>query len=119
MNFKFMISLPYIIKGKRILLLHYLLNEPNDTLLSKMLYDQIENPIKNDWFSVANENLIELGLDHHSINDIKKMKKNKFKSLVRSACQDVSFRDLKNEIWDKNSNVLFCMLRFPLWRPNH
>ena len=71
-----------------------------------MLYDQIENPIKNDWFSVANENLIELGLDHHSINDIRKMKKNKFKSLVRSACQNVSFRELKNEIRDKNLKKL-------------
>ena len=66
-----------------------------------MLQDQVQNPIKNDWFSVAKENLIELGLDHYSLNDIQKMKKNKFKTLVRSACQDISFRDLKNEIREK------------------
>ena len=55
---------------------------------------------------MAKENLIELGLDHYSLNDIQKMKKNKFKTLVRSACQDTSFRDLKSEIREKNLTKL-------------
>ena len=58
------IPVSIIIKGRRILYLHYLIIQPKNTLISQMLYDQIQNPIKNDWFSVVIENIDELGLDH-------------------------------------------------------
>ena len=67
-----------------------------------MFYDQVQKPIKNYWFSVVKENLSELGLDCYSLNDIKIMKKYKFKNLVRSSCQDVAFRELKNKTKEKN-----------------
>ena len=59
-----------------------------------MIYDQIHNPIKNDWFSVVSQNLIELGMDHYSLKDIKEMKKYKVKNLVKAACQDTAFKEL-------------------------
>ena len=76
--------------------------QPENSLLSKMFYDQVQKPIKNYWFSVVKENLSELGLDCYSLNDIKIMKKYKFKNLVRSSCQDVAFRELKNKTKEKN-----------------
>ena len=91
-----------VIKGRHLLFLHYLLNQPENSLLSKLLYDQIENPMTNDWFSVTKENLSELGLDHYSLQDIKNMKKNTFKKLIKTACEDVAFMDLKNEIAERN-----------------
>ena len=96
------VPVQYIIKGKCLLYLHYLLNQPENSLLSKMFYDQVQKPIKNDWFWVVKENLSELGLDCYSLNDIKIMKKYKFKNLVRSSCQDVAFRELKNKTKEKN-----------------
>ena len=96
------VTVQYIIKGKCLLYLHYLLNQPENSLLSKMFYDQVQKPIKNYWFSVVKENLSELGLDRYSPNDIKIMKKYKFKNLVRSSYQDVVFRELKNKTKEKN-----------------
>ena len=69
------VPVQYIIKGKCLLYLHYLLNQPENSLLSKMFYDQVQKPTKNDWFSVVKENLSELGLDCYSLNDMKIMKK--------------------------------------------
>ena len=96
------IPVSYIIKGRCILYLHYLLNQPQHSLLSQLIHDQIQDPIKNDWFSAAKENLSELGLDHYSLEDIKEMKKETFKKLVKSACQDVAFKELKEDIIKRN-----------------
>ena len=71
-----------------------------------MLNDQIENPIRNDWFSTAKENLCELGLDHYSLSDIKSMGKHKFKKLVKTACEDVAFKELTQEIQIRNLKKL-------------
>ena len=92
------IPVSIIIKGRRILYLHYLINQQKNTLISQMLNDQIQNPIKNDLFSVVKENIDELGLDHYSLEDIKVMKKETLKKLVKSACEDVAFKQLKEEI---------------------
>ena len=70
-----LIPISFIIKGRRILFLHYFLNQSEDTLINKILRDQMENPIKNDWFSLTITSSEELGLDHYSIEDIKCMKK--------------------------------------------
>ena len=94
------------IKGKRLLFLYYLLNQEKNTLLSKILYDQINNPIPNDWVSIASENLSELGLDHYSFKDIKEMKKSKFKSLVKEACKDFALNYLNKEIEKRNLKKL-------------
>ena len=59
--------------------LHYLLNQDKTMLLSQMIYEQINNPIKNDWLSLAKQYLIDLGLNHYSLEDIKIMKKFKIK----------------------------------------
>ena len=57
------VPVQYIIKGKCLLYLHYLLNEPENSLLSKMFYVQVQKPIKNDLFSVVLENLSECDLE--------------------------------------------------------
>ena len=67
-----------------------------------MIYNQIKNPIKNDWFSETNLNLQELGLSHYSIEDIKNFKKEKFKNIVKDACKDAAFKDLTKEIETRN-----------------
>ena len=67
-----------------------------------MLYDQIESPIKNDWLSETKNNLQELGLDHYSLEDIKKIKLGKYKKLVKDACKDKAFMNFTNEIKTKN-----------------
>ena len=91
-----------LIKGKRILFLHYLLNQDKNTLLSKMLHDQIDDPVENDWVSVTIENLKELGLDHYTFSDIKEMKKSRMKYLVKEACQDAALKYLTKEIEERN-----------------
>ena len=52
----------------------------------KMLEAQISNPVTNDFNETANEILKEFGITL-SMNDIKTMKKNVFKSIVKQKMQ--------------------------------
>ena len=51
--------------------LYYLLNRDKNELISKVLYAQKEDPVKNDWFSTVTEDLKEFGLDYLDMENIK------------------------------------------------
>ena len=68
--------------------LHYLLNRDQTELVSKILNAQINNPTKNDWHSTVVKDLQELGLDYLDLEEIKNMKKDSFKKLVKEKCDD-------------------------------
>ena len=46
------VPVQYIIKGKCLLYPNYLLNQPENSLLSKMFYDQVQNPLKITGFEL-------------------------------------------------------------------
>ena len=62
--------------------LHYILQQPEGSLLSRMYEAQVQNPTKGDWASevVKIVKSYELNL---SIHQIKHMKESKFKSLTK------------------------------------
>ena len=62
----------------------------------KMLEAQISNPVKNDFNETANEILKEFGITL-SMNDIKTMKKNVFKSIVKQKCTEAAYEYLVNK----------------------
>ena len=74
--------------------LHYLLNRDENELISKVLYYKKEDPIKKDWFSTVINDLKDFGLDFMNLEDIKEMKKDNFKKVVKEKCKETSLKYL-------------------------
>ena len=77
----------FILKRKRLIFLHHILNCDDNRLISQVFWAQERNPVKNDWVTTAKENLIELGLGYLSLQQIKNMKKEAFRGLIKIKCK--------------------------------
>ena len=62
----------------------------------KMLEAQIAKPVRNDFNDTANTILNEFGIKQ-SMNGIKTMKKNVFKSIVKQKCTEAAYEYLVNK----------------------
>ena len=80
------IPIRFIIKNRRLMFLHYLLQQDVDSLLSKFFVAQCENPSKGDWWFDAKKDLLDLHLEM-SLEEIKRMSKNSFKTKVKLAIE--------------------------------
>ena len=92
--------------------LHYLVNRPKTDLISQVLHAQKEEPIKNDWYSSVMKDLEDFGLDYLDLEDIRCMKKDPFKKLVKEKCQDIALKYLleDNEGKSKLKNLKYYQL---------
>ena len=90
------IPVRFLIKEKRILFLHYILNCERTELVSQVLWAQILKPVKNDWCNVVEEDLQQVGLGSLTIEDFQTFSKNKMKKLVKEAVKDSAFKYLMN-----------------------
>ena len=54
--------LRYIVMSRRLMFLHYILNEEKNSLIYKFLQAQIKKPVKDDWILTVMENLEELDI---------------------------------------------------------
>ena len=88
------IPIKFMIKAKRLMFLHYLLSRDENELISQVLYAQIEEPVKNDWFSTVMNDLENFGLDYLYLEDIKNMKKEQFKRLINEKCKESAVKYL-------------------------
>ena len=50
----------YVIKSRRLMFLHYILNQNEESLMKKFFNGQIENSTKTDWTSQIKKDLTEL-----------------------------------------------------------
>ena len=62
-----------------------------------MFWAQENNPVKNDWVNQVKEDLKTFELEYLSFNNIKHMKKEQFKGLVKMKCKKVAFTELTKE----------------------
>ena len=76
-----MIPISFIIKGRKLLFLHHILQQREESLLYRFFIAQMNFPRHNDWVSSVLEDLIELEISLE-IEDIKVMPKQKFKDYV-------------------------------------
>ena len=90
------IPVKFIIQARRIMYLHYLLNLHKEDLLFKVFEAQTDDPIKNDWCQTVAEDLIELRVEMNH-EEIKKMPKEVFKSIIKKKCKEAALDYLKNE----------------------
>ena len=85
-----------IIQKRRILFLHYILNESQDSLMYRFLQCQLLNRKKRDWITQALTDIQDLKLDL-KLEDVKTMKKSKLKKMLNFAVKEKAFIELENK----------------------
>ena len=96
-----------IIRKRRILFLHYIVNESESSFLKKFLIEQIQTQKSKDWSYQVLKDIDQLGLDL-TVESIKNMKKTRLKIMVNQAIKEKTFADLekKKESHSKVKNII-------------
>ena len=94
----------FVVKIRRLMFLHYLLNESESSLLNQALLHQMKNPSKNDWINqVKNDfKVLEISLD---ANEIKELSEDGFRNFVKEKSDEKALEYL-NKLKAKHSKVL-------------
>ena len=87
------IPLRHIIMKRRIMFLHYILNQDPDSILYRFLMTQMQGRKKKDWIVQVLKDLKELQMDE-DLENIKLIKKVKFKNIVDKKIKQKVFEDL-------------------------
>lgn len=90
-----LIPIAYLIKMRKQMFFHHILQQNEDSLLFCFFMAQLKNPTKGDWVTSVMEEMdeLELGLQ---LNDIKSMTKNSFRKIVKEKVQQKALEYLLN-----------------------
>ena len=85
----------FIIMSRRLMFLHYILNEEDNSLIKQVLQEQIKDPVKNDWILTVREDLeeLEIGVD---FKDIEELSKDSFKRFIDKKIEEKVLKYLNN-----------------------
>ena len=83
------VPVKYILKGRRLMYLWTILQKSEKELVRKVYNTQKLFPVKNDWVIQIQDDLIQCKIDM-SDEEISKMKKSKFKKIVKLSIQQLS-----------------------------
>ena len=86
----------YIIKSRRMMFLHYILNQKENSLIFKFFKAQLENPVKGDWCEMVNLDLREINLQL-SMDEIRGLSIESFRKQVKKAIDKAAFKWLIEE----------------------
>ena len=81
------IPIRFLVAFKRVMFLHYILNQDKDSLIYRILEAQVRNPSKNDWSETVKQDLEELGIEN-TFTQIKSLQQDKFRSVVSKAIEE-------------------------------
>ena len=93
----------YIVMGRRVMYLHYLVNLKKEEMLHQFFIAQWENPAKNDWTETVKKDLECLGIKC-DLKEIQKKKKEQFREMVKRSIKSVAFNYLM-ELKRKHSKM--------------
>ena len=93
----------------RLLYLKEIIIQEEDSMIFRMLQIQFKQPKNGDWASTCLKNLNELGIEM-SLEEIKIMKKSKFKSILDEKLSVVAFNYLKRKQGSKGKEIQFSEL---------
>ena len=82
------IPIRFVMKGRRLNFLKYLLNKSSETLVSQVPVAQLTNPTRNDWGQTIKHDLEEIGLN---IDAVKIMTKKYLRTFVRNKTEAMAF----------------------------
>ena len=91
-----LVPISYIIKERRLLFMHHILRQKEDSLVFRFFMAQLNSPTNNDWVSTVLEDLEMLDFQLE-IGDIKEMKKGQFKAIVKEKVKSGAFQYLLNK----------------------
>ena len=98
------VPLRYLIKKRRILFLHYILQENPNSMIHRFLMTQIRTRKKKDWIVQVFSDLKELEIEE-DLDIIRKMKKLKLRNILNQKIKEKAFNDLKLQK-EKHSKVI-------------
>ena len=81
----------FILTTRRLIFLHYILQENEESLLFSFLLAQMEDPKDGDWWLTVKNEIEELKLDV-TLSKIKQMSKNTFKKKVKTSVSREAFK---------------------------
>jgi len=102
------LPLTFIVMKRRVMFLHYLLQQKEETLLFKCFEAQWSDKLPGDWAGKVEEDLRQMGLKL-TLQQIKSMSKHKFKELIKSKIENLALKYLLKE---KNKQSKCCSIKF-------
>ena len=96
--------LRFIIMSRRLMFYHYILNEDEDSLISKFYHSQAKQPIKGDWSTTVMDDLEALDIVL-TAEQIKMSSQNQFRTLVNNSVEKKALEYLNKEK-ERKSKVL-------------
>ena len=94
----------------RLLYLKYILNQNQDSMLSKFFKIQMKSPSKGDWVSMCLDNLKDLQIES-SFEDIEKMSCTQFKNLLKEKVKSAAFIYLIEKQLSKGGEIEYTELK--------
>ena len=104
-----------ILKTRRILYLHYLLNRPRTEMLAQVFWAQWHEPYKGDWVTLVRQDLVDLGLTTNP-ESLSRYSKQTLGLLVKDKARSYAFKTLL-EVKSKHSKMRF--LNYSEFKPQN
>ena len=96
----------FAIMKSRLLFLKYILDENDESLINKFVKLQLQQPTRGDWLSTCIENITFLNVKA-DLDDIRRMKKNQFKSLINEKIRISAFKYLLDKRGSKGKEIKY------------
>ena len=93
----------------RLLFLKYILEQPLESIIYRMLKLQLENPTRGDWASSCFKDLENINLKL-TLEQIKSMKKEKYKSILKEKVSEAALKYLINKQGKKGREIRYPFL---------
>ena len=91
-----LVPINFLLKGRRIRYLHYLLSKETDGMLGKFFWAQWRNPVKGDWVTTVKDDMADLGFS--DINEIKLLSKYRIKVTVKQRVKELALNHLQEKL---------------------
>merc|ERR1712208_232329 len=99
----------YEIMKMRLLFLKYILEQPNESNLRKMLSLQLERPSPGDWANTCQRDLKNINL-LLTLDEIRTMPKENFLRLLKEKISDSALQYLLKKQWSKGSEISYSCI---------
>ena len=96
----------FIIKKYKLNFLHYILNQPEESLMKTFFEAQMNHPSKGDWVSEMKNLIIEWKVAN-TFEEVRAIKKNQYEKIVNEKVKAEAFQYLKKKIKSKGSSIKY------------
>ena len=93
-----------IVRKKRLIFLHYILQQKEDSLIAKVFESKVKNPKSRNWVTTVRKDLLELNLNM-KFDDIKIMKKITYMNIIKRKIENKALKELE-KVKQKHTKVM-------------